>query len=108
MLEEYFVQTCYIITMVRNEYGDYVKSSSVEEGCRFREISVLRRVSHGDVSDSDALIHLALDSSVTKDKFILFDGVYYQIERIVNARILGESEVQFIKCELKITDINIS
>lgn len=108
MLEEYLVQSCYIITMGRNEYSDLIEVSRVLEACRFREITTVRRGTYQELIDSDAIIHLIPASTAVKGGIILFDGVYYQVERITKARRLGETTVQFVKCEVKITDIRIS
>ena len=108
MLEEYLIEDCRIITPRRNEYGDYVLDSYVNEKCRFRYISVIRRGSNQELNDSDALIHLSKDSVASEDKIVYFEGVYFQIERLYKPKRLGESEVQFIKGDLKILDIGIS
>lgn len=108
MLEDYLVQTCYIVTPSRNKYGDFTVSTRVLENCRFREITTLRRVPQQEVNDTDAQLWLAPDTTATREKLVLFDGIYYQIERINKARRLGETEVQFVKCDLKVTDINVS
>lgn len=108
MLEEYLVQTCYVITMGRNEYSDYTEISRVAEACRFREITTVRRAPQQEILDSDALLHLAPTTAVVKGSIINFEGTYYQVERITFARRLGETEVQFVKADLKVTDVNIS
>lgn len=108
MLEGYLVQTCRIVTVGRNLFGDSIIASSVAENCRFRNIPTIRRTTNQEVNDTDALVHLAPNSSITKDKYILFDGVYYQPERIIYARKLGSDTIEFIKVEVKVTDIMIS
>lgn len=108
MLEEYLVQTCQLITATRNEYGDYIEGVTTTLDCRFREISTINRSSHVELADADAMIWFAPDTEIAIGNIILFDGVHYQIERLTNARRLGESETQFIKCDLKITNIGFS
>lgn len=108
MLENYLIQTCNIIAVIRNEYSDYVLGTRTAEACRFRFISTMRRETHNEVSDSDAMIWLAPSSSVVLGSIIEFENVFYQVERINKARRLGEDTVQFIKCDLKVTDVAIS
>ena len=105
MLEEYLVQTCYKITYTTNAYGDITESSRAALSCRFREISTMRRGTHAEENDADAMLWLASSVSVNIGDIILFDSVFYQIERLTNARRLGESDTQFIKCDLKVRDI---
>ncbi len=108
MLEEYLVDECKLVSPTRNEYGDYQDTASTVLKCRFREISTMRRTMNQEISDADAQIWFTSSSGVHVGNIILFDGTYYQIERLTKARRLGETEVQFIKCDLKITDIGIS
>lgn len=108
MLEGYLVQTCKLVAPTRDEYGDYIDGTGTELPCRFREINTIVRGTRNELNDSDAMIWFAPGAPVAKGNIILFEGVNYQIERINKARRLGESEVQFIKCDLKVTDIGIS
>ena len=108
MLEEYLVQTCYIVTTTRNTYGDYVLSSTTQEACRFRYITTTRRESHNEVDDSDAMIWLIPSTVARVRSIIKFEDVYYQVERINKARKLGSDTVEFVKCDLKIVDLAIS
>lgn len=108
MLEEYLVDTCYKVTTVRNEYGDYLQTATTALNCRFRYINSIRRGSHEESNDSDAMIWFAPEESIEHGSIILFDSVYYQVERIYKAKRLGEADVQFLKCELKIIDLGIS
>ena len=108
MLEEYFNQECAFPTLLRNAYGDYTETSRVTENCRFREITTMRRSAHQEVNDSDATIWLRPATVATKGCLLIFEGVYYQVERLTKARKLDDAEVHFVKCDLKITDVNIS
>lgn len=108
MLEGYLVQTCKLVSPTRDEYGDYIEGVGVELACRFRYINTITRGTRNETNDSDAMVWFAPTASVAVGNIILFEGVHYQIERLNKARRLGESEVQFIKCDLKVTDIGIS
>lgn len=108
MLDHYFVQICYLVDVTRNAYGDRIQGTTTELPCRFREISTTRRETNREVVDADAMLWVGVDSGVANKSVVLFDGIYYQVERITKARRLGESEVQFIKCDLKVIDIALS
>lgn len=108
MLDDYLVQTCKLVSPTRDEYGDYIDGVGTELACRFREITTVRRTTHREENDADAMIWFAADAPVAIGNIILFEGVNYQLERLTKARRLGESDVQFIKCDLKVTDIGIS
>jgi hypothetical protein len=106
MLDEYLVQTCDLVTIIKDEYGDYTESTTTSLPCRFREISTVRRSSHAELRDADAMVWFTANSGVSVADVIKFDGIHYQIERLTKARRLGESEVQFIKCDVKVIAIS--
>jgi hypothetical protein len=108
MLEDYLVQTCEIVTATRNAYGDYVYSSGVTENCKFREISEIRRGTNQELDATDAMIWLSSSTTAVNGSIIKFDSVYYQVEKIIKAQRLGETDVQFIKAKLKINKVAIS
>lgn len=108
MLDDYLVQSCELISPTRDEYGDYIDGAHTTLPCRFRDIGTIQRGTHREVNDADSMIWFKADAPVNVGNIILFEGVTYQIERINRARRLGESDVQFIKCDLKVTDVGIS
>jgi hypothetical protein len=108
MLESYLVQRCDIVTVTRNLYSDYVLGSTACEPCRFRFIPTMRREGHAEVNDSDAMIWLKATTCAVIGSIIKFEGQYYQVERLTKARKLGSTAVEFVKCDLKVTDISIS
>ena len=108
MLEKYLIQQCKIVSPTRNEYGDYIEGAGTTEDCRFREISTQRRVSHAELEDTDAMLWLKSTATVNVGSIILFEEIHYQVERITKARKLGRSTIEFVKCDLKITDLGIS
>lgn len=99
-----FADTCSIATVTRDEWSDYSVASSTSVSCHFRRITNIRTVSHGEERDADAMVWFPAATSVDIGSIVLFDGLSYQVERLTKAHRLGESTVQFIKCDLKITD----
>lgn len=110
MLEKYLVQTCKILNNVkRDEFASYIDDNTgVNESCRFRYINTIRRENHAEVSDSDAMLWLKYGTVAINGSIVLFEGVYYQIERLNRARKLGRSNVEFVKCDLKVIRVIVS
>ena len=108
MLENYFVDNCELIQTSRNDFGDEIEGVTAVLPCRWRDITQIRRGTHEDVSDADALVHLPPTAPVHRGAIIKYNGEYYQVEQITLARRLGEMEVQFIKCQMTFTNLGLS
>lgn len=108
MLENYFIQSCEVIATTRNDFGDEVEGVTETLACRWRDITQVRRGSHEDTSDADALVHFAPDTTVVRGSILKYNGEYYQVEQITYARRLGEETVQFVKCQCTITNLGVS
>ena len=108
MLDGYLVDTCELITTSRNDYGDEIEGVTATLSCRWRDITLVRRGSHEDTSDANSLVHFAPDAPVERGSILKYRGEYYQVETITQARRLGEMQVQFIKCEVLITNLGVS
>lgn len=103
-----FNRTCQKVTVTRNEWDDRIMGATSTLACHFRQIDVQNRMTHGEENDADAMVWFAAGTDIANGDTIIFDSVYYQIERIVKAVRLGEDIVQFIKCDLKIIDLGLS
>lgn len=108
LLDHYLVDTCQLVTVTRTKYGDYKKSLSADEPCRYRPINSFQRVTFQEVKDADAMFWFRPNSTVTVGSILYYGGIYYQVERMTLAKRLGETTIQFKKCDVKVTDINIS
>lgn len=108
MIDSYFVQSCELITTTRNDFGDEIEGVSAVLSCRWRDITQIRRGSHQDTSDADALVHFPADTNVVRGSILKYNGEYYQVEQITYARRLGETTVQFVKCQCTITNLGLS
>lgn len=109
MLDRYLVQTCRKITPVRNVYGDYLYDGDYETiNCRFRHIMGVQRGNNREVVDTDAMVWFAPDEDINKGDIIFYDSQYFQVERVNFARKLGSDVIEFIKCDLKITEVGVS
>jgi hypothetical protein len=108
MLEGYLVQECDLISTTKNSYGDYIYQTTATLACRWRDIPTVIRGSHNELNDADSMVWLAPDSLVVKGSILKFEGYYYQVERLNSARRLGEGQIQFLKCDVKVLNIGIS
>lgn len=108
MLDGYLVDQCEVIATTRNDFGDEVEGVTQVLPCRWRDITLVRRGSHMDTSDANALVHFAADAPVERGSILKFDGEYYQVDEITKAKRLGETTVQFIKCGVTITNLGVS
>lgn len=108
MLENYLVDSCELVNVTRNDYGDEIEGVTATLPCRWRDITLIRRGAHTDNSDADSLVHFAPDAPVVRGSVLKFNGEYYQVNDITYAKRLGESTVQFIKCQVTITSLGVS
>lgn len=108
MLDGYFVQSCDVVSTTRNDFGDEVEGVTATLACRWRDITQVRRGSHEDTSDADALVHFAAGTAVERGSILKYNGEYYQVEQITFARKLGSDVIEFIKCQCTITNLGLS
>lgn len=108
MIDGYLVDQCEVIATTRNDFGDEVEGVTTVLPCRWRDITLVRRSSHMDTSDANALVHFAATAPVQRGTILKFDGEYYQVDEITKAKRLGETTVQFIKCGVTITNLGVS
>lgn len=109
MLSQHFVQTCRKITPVRNSFGDYLYNGDYETiNCRFRHIMSVQRGANQEITDTDAMLWVSPSTEIVHGDIIFYDGQYFQVQRVTNARRLGSEVIEFKKCELKITEVGVS
>lgn len=100
---------CSIVTTSRDRFGDWVYDSSSSVKCHFREInkSVDSKSAkdnlHTDSNDAEAIVWLPAGTNVDVGTVILFDSLYFKVNKITKGRRLSSSEVHFLKCELERT-----
>lgn len=108
MLDGYFVDSCELVATQRNDFGDEIEGVTQTLACRWRDITMVRRGSHMDGSDADVLAHFAPNSPISRGSVVKHDGEYFQVEEITYAKRLGETTVQFIKCQMTVTSLGVS
>lgn len=94
------LHTAYKVSTTRNAYGDYVVSTQTALACHFREINEQVTTENNEVIQSDAQAWFEPDSGVDRKDILKINGLHYRVERVIKARRLRSSVVQFIKCDL--------
>jgi len=110
MLDGYLVDSCELVSTTRDDFGQEITGVTETLACRWRDITTVRRGSNMDTSDAQSMVWFsaANKDKVKKGAILLFDGDYYQVDKRTPAKRLGETEVQFVKCEVVRTTIGIS
>ncbi len=94
------MHTAYKLIQTRNAYGDFVGDTQVALPCHFRYITAQVTGDNNEQVQSDAMAWFEPDSGVARKDVIVFDGEKFRIERVIKARRLRDTNVQFIKVEL--------
>lgn len=94
------LHTAYKVSYTRNAYGDYVTSTETTLKCHFREINQQVTDNNDETIQSDAMAWFEPDAGIDRKSIVRIQGMYYRVERIIKARKLHNSNVQFLKCEL--------
>jgi hypothetical protein len=92
--------TAYKITTTRNAYGDYVAGARTAHVCHFRYITELLTTNGNEAVRSDAMAWFESDSGIVKKDILIIDGEGWKVDKVVKARRLRDSEVQFLKVTL--------
>jgi hypothetical protein len=108
MIDKYLVDTCEVYQTAFDVYGDHVTTTHTDVPCRFRYITSIRRGSNEETNDTDAMIWFSANQNVARGTVLKYDGYFYKIERMTKAMRLGQTKVQFLKCDLKAISIGIS
>ena len=110
MLDGYLVDSCQLVNTTRDDFGQEITGVTETLSCRWRDITEVRRGSNMDTNDAQSMVWFAAadQSKVTKGTILFYEGQYYQVDKCTKARRLGETTVQFVKCEVNVTTIGIS
>ena len=93
------LHTAYKVTTTRNVYGDYSASTESPLKCHVRVITEQVSSTSNESVQSDAMFWFEADSGIEKEDLIKFEGEYYRVERIVEARRLRNPTILFLKVE---------
>ena len=93
------LHTAYKVTTTMDAYGSYTASGETALSCHFREINQ-HVLDNNEYIESDAMAWFEPDSGVEEKDILKIHGVHYQVEKVIKARRLRQTSVQFIKVEL--------
>jgi hypothetical protein len=99
-------QEAKIVTTTQDKHGDQISSSETSIKCRFRYITELDRNSNKEGLESfDAIVWFEPDANIQEASIIFADGKYWRINRLIKARRLSGSIVEFLKGFVKKHDL---
>lgn len=108
MLESYMVDSCQLIETTRDDFGQEISGTTQTLNCRWRDITDLRRGAHTETSDATAQVWFPAGTPIERGTILLYNGEHYQVVRITQAKRLGETTPQFVKCDVNSVSIGVS
>jgi len=95
-------QTAKIVTTSTDRHGDQLLVSETSIACRFRYITELdRNTNREGVEAFDAIIWFEPTAPIKESTIVFADENYWRINRLVKARKLSGSTVEFLKAFVK-------
>jgi len=104
MLKKSFVHTFQKVTAVRNAFGDQefdASAATTEIMGRLRESIQIIRLANQELYTTDAMAWFAPSESIAENDILLCEEAYWRVIKLVKARRLGRTAVQFLKCYLE-------
>ena len=96
------LHTAYKVTMTRDAYGSYTATGSTTLKCHFRKNVGQVTGTNNEVIQSDVIAWFEPDSGVALKDVMKIGDTHYRVERIISARRLRSTSIQFLKCDLAI------
>lgn len=90
----------YKVSYTRNAYGDYTATSSTAINCHFRYINEVITSNPNEQIQSSAIAWFEPDLSVVIGDVFLIDDNHYRVEKLVKARRLRSTAIEFKKAYL--------
>lgn len=93
------VQTCSKVKVTLNEYGDILSDGSapVTHTVKWRQMSRFNRGANSGENTSNSMVWSEPDSGFAVDDVLLFQGAYYRIIEVIEARDLDTNLIHFLK-----------
>lgn len=102
LLTHTFGQVAEIVVFTVDKHGDQVMTSTTETVCRFRYITDIDRgLNREGVQSSDAIIWFEPDEDIEEGSIVLTDGQYWRVDKLIRARKMSGSTVEFLKAFVK-------
>lgn len=103
------VHPCTLYTQTVDEYNDIRTTNSVSTTCWYRDNnSVDAGTVNREQESSDGMAWFKPAEVVSPGDVLTVDGQSYRIMKVIKARRLGQTSIQFVKCYLERFDSFIS
>lgn len=98
LIDHTLTQTGNIIPTTRDSHGDQIAGTPEGITCRFRYVTGVERLQNREaLAGIDAIIWLRAEEEVEEGTILQVDGHYWRVDRLVKARKLSGSTVEFLK-----------
>lgn len=98
MIDHILTQDANIITTTTDKHGDQKQSASTPVKCKFRYITVVdKNVDREGLSSTEAIFWFSASTSISETSILKHENKYWRVDRLVKARRLADSTVQFLK-----------
>lgn len=102
MLSHTYNQTANLIITSKDKYGDQKQTSQTSISCRFRYITEIENsVNRESEGAFDAIFWFAPETAVVEGSILQIESKYWRVNRLVRARRLTDTTVQFLKAYVK-------
>ena len=102
MLEQYLNQIVTLIPTIRSVYGDIVIDPNGEKKqlhARFRVIEASLHSNNREERRSDeSMVWFDPHAPIVQNSIFFYEGQYWMVNKINEARRLGSTRVEFLKC----------
>lgn len=102
MLDSYFTQRVVIVPTKRSLYGDIIVDPTGRQircYCRFRVIESAITTNNKEERRSDeAMVWFSPKMPIVDNGILFYENRYWKIVKINEARRLGGTQIQFLKC----------
>lgn len=105
MLEPYFVQQVTKMALKRSSYGDLISDPNGEDEVMYCRIRPFVESARFDAVNEEERMPVMIawfspTANVNPNDIFLWEGGYYEVVRVREARRLGGSKIQFLKVSL--------
>lgn len=109
MLEAYFIHDCTVYKATPDEYNNLRQTAATATKCHFRELRGIGTApTNYEEESSDAMAWFKPAEDIAEGDLLTCQGKTYRVIRLVNARRLGNTDIQFKKTYLERFDSFIS
>jgi hypothetical protein len=102
MIDHILNQEGFIVETTTDKHGDQVEDKLTPVRCRFRYITGIEKgINAEDFQGSNAMIWFAPDANIEEGSVVQVDSKYWRVDRLIRARKMSGSTVEFLKAFVK-------